>query len=218
MSSQPLPSASRPKSPEDVPSLHNRAMDNLRFIRETMEHAASFTAVSGLAMVVVDASALVAAGFAWALRDVSGMRAWLSIWAGEALVGLLVAGAAMNRKARRNEAHLLNGPGRKMALNFAPPLFVGAVLTIALLRLGLVDLLPGVWLLLYGTGVVTGGAYSVPSVPVMGCCFVLLGAVTLLCAPVLPVSAGAFADAMMATGFGGLHIGFGIYIARRHGG
>lgn len=217
MSSRPLPRVSRPKSPEDVPSLHGRAMDNLRFIRETMEQAA-FTAVSGWAMVAVGASALVAAGLARTLRETAGMRAWLSVWACEALLGLLVAGAAMWRKARANEAHLLRGPGRKMALSFAPPMFVGVVLSIALLRLGLAGLLPGVWLLLYGTGVVTGGAYSVPSVPVMGCCFVLLGSLALLTAPITGASAAAFADSMMATGFGGLHIIFGIYIARRHGG
>lgn len=217
MSSQPLPRVSA-ESPEVVPSLHGRAMDNLRFIRETMEQAA-FTAVSGWAMVAVGASALVAAGLAWASRDTAaGMRAWLSVWACEALLGLLVAGAAMWRKARANEAHLLRGPGRKMALSFAPPMFVGVVLTIALLRLGLVGLLPGVWLLLYGTGVVTGGSYSVLSVPVMGCCFVLLGSFALFAMPATGVSAAAFADLMMATGFGGLHIIFGIYIARRHGG
>ncbi len=209
-----MSSAPRLKTPpvDDVPSLHGRAMDNLRFIRETMEQAGSFTAVSGLAMVAVGASALVAAALAWQLRRGFGAEAWVVVWVCEALVSLAVAGVAMSRKARRSEAQLLTGAGRKMAFSFAPPMFVGALLTVIFYRMGLTALLPGVWLLLYGTGVVTGGAFSVQSVPVMGCCFMLAGAVTLLFCP--PV----FADAVMATGFGGLHIAFGIYIARRHGG
>ena len=97
-------------------------------------------------------------------------------------------------------------------------MMLGAALTVALWRAGLIGLLPGAWLALYGAGVVTGGAYSVKSVPVMGCCFVLLGALALLFAPASLASAPASADVLMAAGFGGLHIAFGIYIARRHGG
>lgn len=197
---------------DEVPTLHGRAMDNLQFIRETMEQAGSFTAVSGWAMVVVGASAFAAAFFASQMRETQGARVWLGVWLGEALLSFAVAGVAMIRKARRERAPLLTGTGRKMAVSFAPPMFVGALLTLLLYRLGLLELLPGIWLLLYGTGVVTGGAFSVPSVPVMGICFMLLGTLTLLLCP------PEYANAAMAMGFGGLHIGFGLYIARRHGG
>jgi len=92
-----------------------------------------------------------------------------------------------------------------------PPLVAGAVLTGALLRVGLMDLLPGTWLLLYGTSVVTGGSYSVRPVPIMGGAFMLAG----VCALLTPATWG---DAWMALGFGGLHIVFGIVIWRKHGG
>lgn len=202
-----------PRAADEVPSLHGRAIDNLRFIRETMEQAGSFTAVSGWAMVAVGVSACIAACVAWWLRQNSNADiAWVAVWTCEALIALAVAGVAMQRKARRERSELLTGPGRKMALAFAPPMFVGLVLTIVCFRLGLFGLLPSVWLLLYGTGVMTGGAYSVPSVPVMGFCFMFAGTLTLLFCP------PALADAVMAATFGGLHIGFGLYIARRHGG
>jgi uncharacterized membrane protein YeiB len=120
-----------PVAADDVPSLHGRAMDNLRFIRETMEQAGSFTAVSGWAMVAVGVSAFAAACVAWWVRGNSNSAlAWLAVWTCEATIAFLVAGAAMQRKARRERADLLTGPGRKMALAFAPPMFVGMVLTV----------------------------------------------------------------------------------------
>lgn len=136
---------------------------------------------------------------------------WLATWVVEALLALVIGGWAMDRKARRVETPLLSGPGRKFAFSYAPPILVGTLLTIVLYRAGMANALPGMWLLLYGTGVVTGGAFSVKIVPVMGLCFMLLGAVALFA----PVSWGNY---LMAAGFGGLHIIFGIVIARRHGG
>jgi hypothetical protein len=189
-------------------------MDNLRFIRETMESAASFTAVSGWGEIAIGLTALAAAVLA---SQVTGLRTWLSIWMGEACLSVLIAGGAMLRKARAARLPMFSGPGRKFALSFLPPLAVGAVLTVVLYRAGLISALPGTWLLLYGTGVVTGGTYSVKIVPVMGLCFMALGAAALFC----PASLGNLAslqNLFMAIGFGGLHIIFGIVIARRYGG
>jgi hypothetical protein len=201
------PLGSQP-SEEEPPALHARAMDNLRFIRETMERASSFTAVPGWGGVIMGATALCAAIIASTQPSVKG---WLTTWLTEALLALLIGGWAMDRKARAVETHLLSGPGRKFALSFSPPMLVGALLTVALYRAGLTGAIPGTWLLLYGTAVVTGGAFSVKAVPVMGLCFMTLGAVTLF-SPV------AWINPLMAAGFGLLHIVFGIYIARRHGG
>ena len=193
---------------EEPPALHDRAMDNLRFIRETMERASSFTAVPGWGQIVIGATALVSA---WVAAQQPTARLWLMTWAAEAFLSFLIAGWAMRQKARAADVSLLSQPGRKLAVNFSPPIFVGALLTIALYRIGAVSLLPGMWLLLYGAGVVTGGAFSVKAVPVMGVCFMTLGAVALFSSP-------GWGNAFMAAGFGGLHIIFGAHIARRYGG
>ena len=193
---------------DEPPALHDRAMDNLRFIRETMERASSFTAVPGWGQLAIGLTALVAS---WAGAQQATKRGWLWTWLAEAVVSSIIAGATMYRKARAAQQPLLSQPGRKLTINFLPSVFVGALLTVVLYRANLLSLLPGMWLLLYGAGVVTGGAFSVRPVPVMGLCFMLVGAVALF-AP------AAWGDALMAVGFGGLHIIFGWHIARRYGG
>jgi hypothetical protein len=197
----------RPRRDEPV-TLQDRAIDNLRFIRETMERAGSFTAISGWGMVAVGALALVAA---MGTFDDAYDVAWLITWIGTALLAVAVGAGSIALKARAARMPLLTGPGRKFVLSLAPPIFAGTLLTGVLVRGGLMSVLPGMWLLLFGTAVIAGGTFSVRTVPVMGGCFMLLGAVALF-AP------AAWGHAFMALGFGGLHILFGFLIARRHGG
>ncbi len=202
-----------PTEEQEPPALHARAMDNLRFIRETMEASASFTAVSGWGQCAIGLTALAAA---YAAARQSAPRqfitgGWIKVWLVAAFVALAISGGTMWLKARAAQTPLWARPGRKLALNFAPPVFVGALLTLALYRAGQPELIPAMWLLLYGAGVVTGGAFSVQIVPVMGLCFMLVGALAL-------VSPLAWTNILMAAGFGGLHIVFGVLIARRHGG
>jgi hypothetical protein len=193
---------------EEPPALHERAMDNLKYIRETMERATAFTAIAGWGMVAIGVTALASAIIAAQQKT---FKAWLAVWIAEAVIALLIAGWSMDRKARRAKMPLLSGPGRKVAFSLSPPIFAGAIVSVVLYRAGLTNAIPGLWLLLYGTGVVTGGMFSVSAVPIMGLCFMGLGAVTFL-AP------AAFANWLMAAGFGGLHIVFGVIIARRYGG
>ena len=189
------------------PPLDLRAVDDLRFIRQTMERSAAFTAIPGWGMVVVGVTSLPAA---WLASRHSFDLHWMEIWITEAVLAVSVAMVAIQSKATRSGLPWNSGPGRKVALSFVPPLAAAALLTLTLVRAHLGHTLPGVWLLLYGVGVITGGAFSVSIVPLMGVCFMMVGGAALF----LP-SLGNWA---MATGFGGLHILFGIWIARRHGG
>ncbi|HTT62715.1 MAG TPA: hypothetical protein VLX58_00710 [Bryobacteraceae bacterium] len=195
----------RPKSPEP---LAQHAMANLRFIRETMERAGSFTAVPGWGGVLMGLSAFLAA---WVAARQPDLQGWLAVWLAEAVVAVVIGAAAAARKAKAVKAPLLSGPGRKFALGLAPSIFVAALMTVVLYRAGLYAVIPGIWLLLYGTGILSGGAFSVPVVPVMGMCFVALGAVAVFC----PLQ---WSHWFLAAGFGGLHLVFGALIAARYGG
>jgi hypothetical protein len=197
----------RTKSHEPV-ALHAHAMDNLRFIRETMERAGSFTAVPGVGGMLMGFSAL---GAALLAARQTKLDNWLAVWLCEAILAVLIGVAAAARKARAVKAPLLSGPGRKFALGLAPSIFVAALLTGVLYRAGLYTVIPGIWLLLYGTGILSAGAFSVPVVPAMGVCFVALGAIAVFC----PLE---WSHWFLAAGFGGLHLVFGARIAARYGG
>jgi hypothetical protein len=200
----PLISESQP----EPPALHDRAMDNLRYIRETMELATAFTGISGWGEIAIGITALIASAIA-ALQ--STFNAWLAVWIAEGLISLLIAGWSMDRKARAIDMPLGSGPGRKAVFSLTPPMLAGGLLTVVLVQAGLTSAIPGVWLLLYGTGVITGGMYSVRVVPIMGICLMVLGALALFSPP-------AFANWFMAAGFGGLHLVFGAIIVRKYGG
>jgi hypothetical protein len=181
-------------------------MDNLQYIRKTIERAGSFTAVPGWGGVAMGVTALGAALASGALPDY-----WLAAWLFEAALACGIGLAAARAKARRAGAALWAGPGKKFLMGLLPPVGAGAALTAALWQAGHPALLPGCWMLLYGAGIVTGGAASVRPVPVMGACFMALGAAALFAPP-------EWNNALLAAGFGWLHIGFGALIAVKYGG
>lgn len=188
--------------------MHAHAMDNLRYIRQTIERAGSFTAVPGIGGMLMGSTALAAA---WAASRQGHDARWLAIWLGEALVALAIGIVGAELKARQARLPLLSGPGRKFIAGFAPAMAAGALLTAVMFRSGSTGMLPGTWMLLYGTGVVSGGWASVRVVPLMGACFMGMGAVALFWQ-------GPAADALLAASFGGLHIVFGTIIAVKYGG
>lgn len=188
-------------------TLPSGSVDDLRFIRETMARSASFTAVPGYGQILIGLTALAAA---WIAPRQVLHYSWLKTWLAEAMLGAAIGALAVHLKAQQTGVTLTSGPARKFAFSFLPPLAAGAVLTSTLSSGGMLSALPGTWLLLYGTGVVTGGAFSVSVVPVMGACFMVTGVIALL----MP----AWGNAAMAIGFGGLHIFFGLLVARRYGG
>jgi hypothetical protein len=188
--------------------IERHAAENLRFIRDTMARAGGFTAVPGTGGALMGATALVTA----ALSGPPGDRpAWLGLWLADAALAVAIGLVAIAVKARRSGVPLAGAAARRFALAFAPSIAAGAALTAIFVRNGLATRLPGAWLLLYGAAVTSGGACSVPPVPVMGVSIMALGLAALL----LPA---AWGHLFMAAGFGVLQIGFGMVIARRYGG
>src|SRR5712671_1644983 len=127
--------------------LDTRAVDDLRFIRQTMERSAAFTAVPGWGMFAVGASAIPAA---WLASHYAFNVRWLGIWICEAVLAISLAIVAIQSKAVRRGLPWTSGPGRKVALSLIPPVAAAAILTVPLFRANLGSVLPGTWMLLYG--------------------------------------------------------------------
>jgi hypothetical protein len=194
---------------EEPPSLQGRAMENLKFIRDTMERSTHFTAVPGYGGILMGLTAMGAAYIAQ--NQAPRLTDWLFTWLVEAVLAFGIGLLAMWQKSKIAGTPLTSAPAKKFALSFLPPLICGVVITLGLWRFGHFEVMIPVWLLLYGASVVTGGSFSVRAVPIMGWCFIALGATAFF----LPANTG---NLMMALGFGLLHVIFGIVIARRYGG
>jgi hypothetical protein len=205
---------------DEPPALSDRAIDNLRFIREAMERAGTFTAISGSGISATGVIALVAYGVSG--NDLNHPR-WFSTWLAAAVLAFLTSFGSTYRKAQRTQVAIQGSLLRKLALAFLPALITGAVVTAIALRAGWFVAMPGVWLIMYGAAVMAGGALSTPVVPVMGASFMFLGVVA-LGAPVILAPAWTEAaretllNGILAAGFGGLHLLFGTAIARKYGG
>ncbi|MBX3244370.1 MAG: hypothetical protein KF685_07920 [Acidobacteria bacterium] len=194
---------------DDEPvNISDRAMDNLRYIRDAMERSTSFTAVPGYGGILMGVTAI---GAAYIANGQIYLRNWLVVWITEAVLAASIGLLAMWQKSKIAKTSLVSVPARKFAMSFAPAIIVGAILTLGLWRFEHYNVMAGMWMLLYGVAVINGGTYSVKAVPVMGWCFLGLGAITMA----LPKG---FGDEMMALSFGLLHIIFGFIIARRYGG
>lgn len=194
---------------DDVPlPLHEHAAENLRFIRSAMERAGTFTAVPGWGTIAVGVTAVIAAMAAG--PDITSSR-WLNAWIAEAIVAAVLGGSSIAVKARASSTPLNSAPARRFALAFLPAIVAGGILTFVLWTHGMRNEVAPMWLLLYGTAVMAGGALSVRIVPVMGAAFAALGTAAFF----LPASAQ---PVMMTAGFGLLHVVFGALIARYHGG
>jgi hypothetical protein len=191
--------------------LSDRAAENLRFIRDTMAHAGAFTSVSGAGTIGAGMVGLAASLAASPVTIAADPRRFLVVWIAAAVVAGAMSGIAIRRKARRVGQSLVDGPARRFTLAFVPALAAGAVLTVALTVAGQAALLPGTWLVLYGAAIAAGGALSVRPVPIMGCAFIVLGALCFALPPQLQ-------QVVLAAGFGGLHLAFGYHITRHYGG
>jgi hypothetical protein len=196
---------SRSQGPQE---LSRHAAENLRFIRETMQGTSAFTAVPGYGGALIGLTAVLAAGLS---SLTTSTKQWLWIWIVEAFVAVLILAITMTRKARRAQLPLLEGPGRRFLMSLAPGFVAGAFVSLALIRLDQIGLIPGTWLLLYGVAVATGGMHSVRAVPTLGWVCMSLGALATVLSP-------AWGNLALALGFGVLHVVFGLYIARKHGG
>ncbi len=200
-----------PEPPSAPHRIEEHALENLRQIRQTMQDAAAFTALSGRGAIWIGLTGLAGAGLALRWPDHA-----LLIWLAAAAIGIAIGLGATFVKARR--ARVLARPVRKFFLQLAPPWAAAALLTAVLTGRGEVALLPGLWLLLYGVGMAAGGALSVRAIAVTGMIFMLLGGLALAAASGGSSTGWERGDLFLGLGFGGVHLGLGAWIFRRHGG
>jgi hypothetical protein len=189
-------------------SISNRAADDLTYIRSTMERSSAFTAVPGVGGALTGVIGLVAT-VVGAMQPTPDR--WLEVWLAAAVTGGIVGLAAMTLKARRAGMALTGRNARRFAVGMTAAMVAGAAITYRLWTAREYTAMPPVWLLMYGVGAIAGGMFSVPVVRAFGVGFMAAGIAAVITPP-------DWGNVWLAIGFGGLHVAFGAYIARYHGG
>jgi hypothetical protein len=188
-------------------TLGDHALNEIRYIRETMERASAFTAIPGWGGVAIGVTAMATA----AIAEGAAPQRWLVIWLADAALAAVIAAVTVTMKMRGAGLSFASRPARRFFASYFAPIVSAAVLTLLLWRLEAYSAMPALWLLLYGASFVSSSAFSIRVVPVMGLSFMFLGAAAAF------VSLSA-ANILLGAGFGGLHILFGLIIARSYGG
>jgi hypothetical protein len=189
-------------------NIGDRAIDNVKYIRDMMERSASFTAVPGYGGMLMGTTAVAAAYIA---SQQPYLRNWLIVWLTEAFLAAAIGFLAMWQKSKIAGDSLTSAPARKFAFGFAAPLIAGVAITLGLWRYEHYEVMAPIWMLCYGAAVITGGAFSVRAVPVMGWVFMAFGAAAFA----LPA---VYSNYLMLASFGLTHIVFGAIIAKKYGG
>jgi len=189
-------------------SIGHGAADHLRYIRNTIDAASTFTTIPGKGCLWMGGAGIVAAG----LEAVPALSSrWLPIWLTAAVVSAAIALFYMEEKARSQGLSLRRTVATRFFLTLAPAFVAGGILTVALLDVVGRDVIAGIWLLLYGVGIAACGLFSIPIVLIAGFVFMGFGTVT-LAAP------ASWAPFLLGAGFGGIHLVLGTLIMRDHGG
>jgi hypothetical protein len=198
------------ETPGPVP-IESRALGTLSYIRSSIDAAGSL-AVPGAAGIVMGTIGMIAS----ALTSVPALHTqWLGIWLAAAIAAFLMGGMLVVRQATERGRPLISGPLRKFLLCLCPALIAGAMLTFIFWQEGLERFIPGAWLLLYGSSVISASTVTNASnmrvIILMGTLFVVLG----LAAFALPAPSHTL---ILGLGFGLLHLIFGLVIGRMNHG
>ena len=198
---------------DNTTTLHLHAMDNISYIRATMDRSSQFTDVPGWGLVIVGVLATLGSYIATLHLTTYW---WVNTWITIGVISMGIGVVAMRLKANKVKAKLFSAPGRRFLLCFAPTIVAGMALTDLIFW----ELLPGMWLLMYGLAVMTAGVFSKPIVPFLGLPFFTLGIITMQLPDLFTPLIGTYttADLFMVMGFGVCHIIYGLIIALRHGG
>jgi len=202
------PSSRRKTTASEPTPIGAGAVENLRYIRDTIAAAGTFTTVPGKGCIGMGITALIASG----LESIPRLApSWLPIWVGAAIMACAVALFFMEEKAKAQGLSLRRAVARRFFMTLVPAFVAGGVLTAALVHEVGRNSITGLWLLLYGAGLAACGVFAIPAVLAAGLAFMALGTVALG----LPAS---WAPGILALGFGGVHIVLGVIVLKDHGG
>lgn len=185
------------------------AAQNLESIRILMERTGRYSNFSAVSAATAGTLAIAAAAVCrW--REISFdvphpwwklIALWAAVFAVAFLQNLFWTWVHARRRGERVWTHLT----RAMTMAVLPGFFTGGVLTGFAIVERRLDMLPGIWMLMYGTAVLGAALFAGRNLKIFGALFLLMGAFT--------IHWRQYGVEMMAASFGLLHLGLGLLIA-----
>jgi hypothetical protein len=170
------------------------AEHTLETIRTLMERSQRYAHLSGYSGLVAGTLALTGSALP---------GDFLAVWTSVFVLAFAAHCAITFGRARRRGEPAWTRQARTVSWAVLPALLAGVTVSAALTRLGRQDLLPALWLVLYGCGALATSFFAPRSIAVLGAVCLTLGIVAMLVLPDWP-------RLTMAVGFGLTHVAFGV--------
>lgn len=155
------------------------AIDRLGLIHDQLARAEVYPGFRPTAVALVGALGLLAAAAHPLVPAARGGDEFVAYWLAVAGAGAVIGFASSARSYTLEEDDLERRRTRRVMAQFLPSLLAGAAVTVGVARADEVHLLPGLWAVLFGLGVVAARPHLPAAVWFVGAGYVAAGAALL---------------------------------------
>ncbi len=184
---------------------YHEAVDQLRVVNEIFVRSRLYRNLPGASGITAGLLALFGGTlFGWTYGSAADFPlAFIATWTLVWVLALMSHLFFSIRNANRRMEPVLSEVALLLAQTILPALAVAAILAVAMVRLGQVELLAGLWILVYGMGVLSCRPYVDPWIGWFGWSFLIIGSIHLVWLP-------GHSNGFMTLSFGLLHLGYGL--------
>ena len=181
---------------------HDDAVESIEAIRTVLERTTRYTHISWLGVLGAGSAAVLAAlaGRLWEILPGDNPGSFLLLWTGALATALIFGLWTTARRARSFCEPLWSRKLQIVSAGFLPALVFGFVVTALLTDVGRLELAPGLWMGIYGVGILAVAHVLDGEFQVTAWVFLLSSAISLFFLRSSP-------HAAMILTFGGIHLG-----------
>lgn len=185
---------------------HDDAVESIQAIRTVLERTTRYTHISWLGILGAGSAAGLASFLGTSLDILPGKSpgGFLLLWTAALAAALIFGLWTIRRRARSFREPLWSRKLQIVSVGFLPSLVLGFVVTALLTDVGRLELAPGLWMAIYGVGILAVAHVLDGEFQITAWGFLLSSAVSLFFLREFP-------HAAMFLTFGGIHLGLALF-------